>query len=79
MRLRIPQLTTGPGWLTWAPDGRSLIYSMAGTLWRQALGASEAVQLTKQFGATDGHKFVNAVLARAAQESRPQEYGRPAQ
>jgi N utilization substance protein B len=36
---------------------------------------SEAVQLTKQFGATDGHKFVNAVLDRAAQESRPHEYG----
>ena len=36
---------------------------------------AEAVQLTKQFGATDGHKFVNAVLDRAAQESRPQEYG----
>jgi N utilization substance protein B len=35
----------------------------------------EAVQLTKQFGATDGHKFVNAVLDRAARESRPQEYG----
>ena len=35
----------------------------------------EAVQLTKQFGATDGHKFVNAVLDRAAQESRPHEYG----
>ncbi len=36
---------------------------------------SEAVQLTKQFGATDGHKFVNAVLDRAAQEIRPHEYG----
>lgn len=35
----------------------------------------EAVQLTKQFGATDGHKFVNAVLDRAAQELRPHEYG----
>jgi len=32
----------------------------------------EAVQLTKQFGATDGHKFVNA-----AKELRPDEYGRP--
>jgi transcription antitermination protein NusB len=40
---------------------------------------AEAVQLAKQFGATDGHKFVNAVLDRAAQESRPQEYGRPAE
>src|SRR5882757_2833017 len=38
---------------------------------------SEAVQLTKQFGATDGYKFVNAVLDRAAQELRPHEYGRP--
>jgi N utilization substance protein B len=38
---------------------------------------AEAVQLTKQFGATDGHKFVNAVLDRAARELRPHEYGRP--
>ena len=36
---------------------------------------AEAVQLTKQFGATDGHKFVNPVLDRAAQELRPHEYG----
>jgi transcription antitermination protein NusB len=36
---------------------------------------AEAVQLTKQFGATDGHKFVNAVLDRAARELRPEEYG----
>ena len=35
---------------------------------------AEAVQLSKQFGATDGHKFVNAVLDRAAQELRPHEY-----
>jgi N utilization substance protein B len=37
----------------------------------------EAVQLTKQFGATDGHKYVNAVLDRAAKEIRPDEYGKP--
>jgi N utilization substance protein B len=36
----------------------------------------EAVQLTKNFGATDGHKFVNAVLDRAARELRPHEYAR---
>jgi N utilization substance protein B len=36
----------------------------------------EAVQLAKQFGATDGHKFVNAVLDRAARELRPEEYGK---
>jgi N utilization substance protein B len=40
---------------------------------------AEAVQLTKQFGATDGHKYVNAVLDRAAQELRPHEYGQPAE
>jgi N utilization substance protein B len=36
---------------------------------------AEAVQLAKQFGATDGHKFVNAVLDRAARELRPSEHG----
>ena len=36
---------------------------------------SEAVELTKRFGATDGHKFVNAVLDKAARQLRPQEYG----
>ena len=35
----------------------------------------EAVQLAKQFGATDGYKFVNAVLDRAAKALRPAEYG----
>jgi N utilization substance protein B len=40
---------------------------------------AEAVQLAKQFGATDGHKYVNAVLDRAAQQSRPHEYGLPAE
>jgi N utilization substance protein B len=39
---------------------------------------AEAVQLAKQFGATDGHKFVNAVLDKAAQQARPHEYGLPA-
>ena len=37
---------------------------------------AEAVQLTKQFGATDAYKFVNAVLDRAARELRPLEYDR---
>ena len=34
----------------------------------------EGVGLTRRFGATDGHKFVNAVLDRAARELRPQEH-----
>jgi transcription antitermination protein NusB len=35
---------------------------------------NEAVSLTKRFGATDGHKFVNAVLDRAARTLRPDEH-----
>jgi len=35
---------------------------------------NEAVSLAKRFGATDGHKFVNAVLDRAARELRPGEH-----
>ncbi len=35
---------------------------------------SEAVTLAKRFGATDGHKYVNAVLDRAARALRPDEH-----
>lgn len=35
---------------------------------------NEAVALTKRFGATDGHKFVNGVLDRAARAWRPNEH-----
>ena len=42
----LPQVTTGPGWVAWMPDGRSVVYSMAGTLWRQTLGSDTATQLT---------------------------------
>jgi N utilization substance protein B len=35
---------------------------------------SEAVILARRFGATDGHKYVNAVLDRAARAIRPDEH-----
>jgi N utilization substance protein B len=35
---------------------------------------NEAVGLAKRFGATDSHKFVNAVLDAAARELRPLEH-----
>ncbi len=35
---------------------------------------NEAVSLAKRFGATDGHKFVNAVLDRAARTLRQHEH-----
>ena len=34
---------------------------------------NEAVELAKSFGGTDGHKYVNGVLDRAALDLRPQE------
>jgi Tol biopolymer transport system component len=42
----LPQLTTGPSGAAWMPDGSSLVYSMRGSLWRQALGSTVATQLT---------------------------------
>ncbi len=46
----LPQLTTGPSAAAWTTDSKSLIYSMAGSLWRQALGSSTADQLTRGGG-----------------------------
>lgn len=42
----VPQLTSGPSSLAWSPDGKSLVYSMRGSLWRQDIGSDTAVQLT---------------------------------
>jgi TolB protein len=42
----LPQLTTGPSAAAWSPDSRSLVYSMAGSLWREELGSTKAEQLT---------------------------------
>ncbi len=42
----LPQLTTGPSAVAWSPDSRFLVYSMAGTLWRQRPDSTAAEQLT---------------------------------
>ncbi len=44
--LYLPQLTSGPSSLTWGPDSDELIYSMAGSLWRQKLAARDTMQIT---------------------------------
>jgi TolB protein len=44
--LYLPQLTSGPSSLSWSPDSKELVYSMAGSLWRQKLESTEASQLT---------------------------------
>jgi hypothetical protein len=51
--LYLPQVTTGPSSVAFMPSGRELIYSMAGSLWRQAIGSGEAVELTHAVGAYD--------------------------
>jgi hypothetical protein len=51
--LYLPQLTTGPSSLSFMPDGKTLIYSMAGSLWRQAIGSLEATELTHPSAAYD--------------------------
>jgi TolB protein len=42
----LPQLTTGPSAAAWSPDSRALVYSMAGSLWKQNLNSTVAEQLT---------------------------------
>jgi hypothetical protein len=44
--LYLPQLTSGPASVAWSPDSKEVVYSMAGSLWRQKLDSKEAVQLT---------------------------------
>ncbi len=42
----LPQLTAGPSSVAFAPDSQEVVYSMAGSLWRQRLDSTTAVQLT---------------------------------
>ena len=42
----LPQLTGGPSSVAFSPDSREVVYSMAGSLWRQRLDSAVAVQLT---------------------------------
>ena len=42
----LPQLTTGPSAVAFSPDSRELIYSMAGSLWRQKIGSDSATEIT---------------------------------
>lgn len=42
----LPQATSGPGSFDWSPDGREVIVSMQGSLWRHRLGSTESVQIT---------------------------------
>ncbi len=71
----LPQLTTGPSAASWTPDSRSLVYSMAGSLWRQKLDSAVAEQLTAGAGydyqpdcSPDGHWVIYSVYLKDAIE-----------
>ena len=42
----LPQLTTGPSSAAWTPDGKAVVYSLGGSLWRQRIDSGLAQQLT---------------------------------
>jgi TolB protein len=42
----LPQLTSGPSAVAFAPDGRTLVYSMQGSLWTQNIDSTDATELT---------------------------------
>jgi TolB protein len=71
----LPQLTTGPSAAAWMPDSQTLIYSMAGDLWKQKLGSDEAQQITAGAGydyqpdvSHDGHWVVYTCYLKDAME-----------
>jgi hypothetical protein len=51
--LYLPQLTSGPSSVSFAPDGNTLVYSMGGSLWRQRIGKDLAEELTHPDAAYD--------------------------
>ena len=42
----LPQLTSGPSSVAWSPDSQEVVYSIAGSLWRQRIDSKEARQIT---------------------------------
>jgi len=71
----LPQLTSGPSSVAWSPDSKEVVYSMAGSLWRQKIDSKTAQQLTDGPGydyqpdwSPDGKRVVYVSYRRDAME-----------
>jgi dipeptidyl aminopeptidase/acylaminoacyl peptidase len=71
----LPQLTTGPSAVAFSPDGKELVFSMAGSLWRQKIGSTSATEITHGGGydyqpdwSSDGRRVAFARYDRDAVE-----------
>jgi dipeptidyl aminopeptidase/acylaminoacyl peptidase len=46
----LPQITNGPNFPTWSPDGKELAFAMKGSIWRLRLGETTAHELVAEEG-----------------------------
>ena len=42
----LPQITNGPNYPTWSPDGKQIAFGMKGSIWKIAVGETTAYELT---------------------------------
>jgi Tol biopolymer transport system component len=73
----LPQLTSGPSSVAWSPDSKEIVYSMAGSLWRQKIDSADAYQVTDDAGydyqpdwSPDGKSVVYVSYQKDAMELR---------